>query len=98
MTVQELLSRISSEELAEWMAFSTIQMLPGMADDWRAAMLASTIANVNRASDSDPMPLSEFLPRMVQDEEVEESPDRSLALLARLEALAQNQVRTEEGL
>ncbi len=48
MTVGELLSRISSRELSEWMAFFQMEPWGCEVDDWRFGMLASVIANVNR--------------------------------------------------
>jgi len=79
------------------MAYSTIHMLPERAADWRAAMQASVLANVNRTSESEPVELEEFLPRMI-----DETPDsdeavaaRSLELLARFEAMAQATARNE---
>lgn len=49
MTVAELLGRISSRELSEWMAYFEIEGPTGDARaDWRAGMLASVIANANR--------------------------------------------------
>lgn len=47
MTVAELLERISSEELTEWMLYERIEPFEGRAD-LRAAMVTSTIANANR--------------------------------------------------
>lgn len=50
MTVAELGQRMSSAELTEWALFFEIEPLGG-DDEWRAGMLASTIANVNRDPD-----------------------------------------------
>ena len=48
MTVRELLERIDSRELSEWTAFFEIEPWGTEVDDWRAGLVASTIANVNR--------------------------------------------------
>lgn len=48
MTVQELLARISSQELSEWMAYYSLEPWGTETDDLRAGIVASTIANVNR--------------------------------------------------
>lgn len=46
--MQELLARISSQELSEWMAFYSLEPWGTEVDDLRAGIIASTIANVNR--------------------------------------------------
>jgi flagellar basal body rod protein FlgC len=69
MTVEELLSRISSRELTEWMAFFSIEGPTGdERDDWRAGMIASTIANVNRDSKKKGSPYKpqDFMPKYEQ--------------------------------
>lgn len=48
MTVRELLTRIDSRELSEWMAFFELEPWGAEVDDWRAGLVASTIVNVNR--------------------------------------------------
>ena len=47
MTVAELGQRMSSTELSEWALYFELEPF-GCDDEWRAGMLASTIANVNR--------------------------------------------------
>lgn len=48
MTVGELLARISSRELTEWMAFAQVEPFGEAREDMRAALIASTIANTAR--------------------------------------------------
>jgi hypothetical protein len=48
MTVEELLRRISSQELSEWMAFYQFEPFGEERDDLRAGIVASTVANANR--------------------------------------------------
>jgi len=45
MTVGELLQRMSSRELSEWMAFFSLEPWGTEVEDWRAAMIAATVAN-----------------------------------------------------
>lgn len=48
MTVRDLLARLDSRELSEWMAFEQIDgPLGGRRGDIQAAIVASTVANVN---------------------------------------------------
>lgn len=53
MTVAELGQRMSSVELSEWAVFFELEPLDADSE-WRAGLVASTIANVNR----DPKKLS----------------------------------------
>ena len=65
MTVGELLSRISSRELTEWMAFFSLEPWGTEVEDWRAGLIASTIANVNRDPKKRRKPYEpeDFMPR-----------------------------------
>ncbi|SIO60131.1 hypothetical protein SAMN05444166_6278 [Singulisphaera sp. GP187] len=44
MPVRELLSRIDSHELSEWLAYDRLDPLPDSY--WQAGLISSTIANV----------------------------------------------------
>jgi len=44
--VSELLQRISSKELTEWMAFEQLEPFGPFANNYNSAMIASMIANV----------------------------------------------------
>lgn len=48
MTVAELLSRISSQELTEWMAFYQLEPFGSLQDEYRSGMIASVMANTVR--------------------------------------------------
>ena len=63
MTVAELLARISSKELTEWMAFSQKEPFGADADYLGHAITASTIANVNRKKGDKPYEASQFMPK-----------------------------------
>jgi len=45
MTVREMENRLSSQELAEWMAYYSIEPFGATRDDYRAGLLAATVAN-----------------------------------------------------
>lgn len=73
------------------MAYSTIDMLPGKADDWRAAMIAATVSNANRSSESEPANVEQFMPRMpadLEDREDVSALQSSRKILTYFEALA----------
>lgn len=48
MTVGELLGRISSQELTEWMAYSQVEPWGEDRADLRAGIVAATVANAQR--------------------------------------------------
>lgn len=65
MTVRELLSRIDSQELSEWMAFYTLEPWGTEVEDLRAGIVASTIANANRDPKKQRKPFKpqDFMPK-----------------------------------
>jgi len=74
MTVRELLERIDSRELTEWAVFFGLEPWGTEVEDWRAALIASTIANSYRDPKRRRKPYepSDFMPRRAAQAEVEE--------------------------
>jgi len=64
MTVAELLRRISSRELSEWMAFGQLEPFGAEAGWLGNAITSKTIADVNRGKGKKPFEVSDFMPRM----------------------------------
>lgn len=62
MTVRELLSRIGSDELTEWMAFHALEPFGDVRADYRAGVIASTFANAHRAASAPPFRPDDFMP------------------------------------
>lgn len=56
MTVAEMLARIDSRELTEWMAYAAIEPFGEERADLRAGIIAATIANANRDPKKQPKP------------------------------------------
>jgi hypothetical protein len=75
MTVAELLSRISSKELMEWMAFEQLEPFGYEQEMLGHAITATTIANVNRGKDQKPYKIEDFLPKLKY---VEEKPEQTV--------------------
>jgi hypothetical protein len=48
MTVRQLLQQIDSQELTEWMAYSTIEPFGESVADYRHGIAVAALANVNR--------------------------------------------------
>ena len=69
MTVAELLSRISSKEITEWIAFSALEPFGSDADYLGHAITASTIANVNRAKGKKATKPDDFMPKFERKKE-----------------------------
>lgn len=77
MSVREAQERISSREYAEWVAFSRLEPFGFEAEFLGHAQTAQVIANVNRGKDSDPLEVSDFmpkLPRLAEEREAEDEP------------------------
>jgi len=62
MTVRELLSRVDSRELAEWVAYNSIDPIGNFRSDLQSGIIASTIANVNRGKHTSPFSPQDFMP------------------------------------
>lgn len=61
-TVQELLNRISSKELSEWVAYNTIEPFGSRSEYIGSAIVASTIANKDRGKNTRPAEVEDFIP------------------------------------
>lgn len=61
-TVDELSRSLSSLELAEWMAFDRLEPIGGPGADFRAGIVASTVANVARGKRGKAFSPADFMP------------------------------------
>lgn len=52
MTVEEMLNRMSSAELAGWRAFSRVETIGEDRQDLRAGIISAAVFNANRSSKS----------------------------------------------
>ena len=62
MTRTELLNRMSSREITEWMAFGQLEFFGAEAFYVGFAIVAMTVANVNREKGQKAYELSDFMP------------------------------------
>lgn len=69
MTVEELLNRISSKELTEWIIFAGVEPFGINAHYLGHAVTAQTIANTFRKKGTKAYELSEFIPKFEQKEQ-----------------------------
>lgn len=84
MTVAELLARISSKELTEWMAFSQIEPFGADTSYLGHAITASTVANVNRQKGKKPHKPEDFMPKF--EKKKEQSTESMVAFAAYMTA------------
>jgi len=73
MTVAELLDRVSSRELAEWMAFAQLEPFGSEADYVGPAIIASTMANIHRGKGKKAFSIDDFMPKKKKKQTVEEA-------------------------
>ncbi len=86
-TVRELQTRMDSHEFAEWMAYYRIDPYGSWREDYRAGIVASTLANVNRTKDAKVFTPQDFIPEFDHAEEREEqSPEEQLQIVELLNA------------
>jgi len=64
MTVREMLARMGSKELSEWMAYYRLEPLGELRGDVQMSILAATMANIHRdrKKRSRPFKPAEFMP------------------------------------
>lgn len=65
----ELLARISSRELTEWMQYYELEPFGEERADLRAAIVAATVANANRRKGKRAFKPADFMPRFKQQAE-----------------------------
>lgn len=99
MTVRELLSRIDTAELVEWMAFYELEPFGYFRRDLEAALIAQTIANVNKGKGKQPFKLTDFLLKFKADEDERKQSVSEMKSILLAIAKAQNaKVRDEKEL
>lgn len=78
MTVGELLDRIDSREIPEWMAYERVAGPLGAArQDALFAQLMTLLANVNRPKNKRPYKTEQFVPKWDPDAPPERKPEMS---------------------
>lgn len=73
MPVGELLSRISSRELSEWMAYFEIEPFGADAYYLGHAIVAKTVADSNRKKGSKPYKVEDFMPKFEKPKSVDQA-------------------------
>ena len=68
-TVGELLERIDSCELSEWMAFDGIEPIGAWREDYNSGMFCALFANSNRKKGSQPFKPQDFMPFIEKPED-----------------------------
>lgn len=83
-----LLARISGRRLAEWQAYAQLEPFGPPAQFWQAALIASTLANVNRTKkEQKAFTPEDFMPRSMV-EEPEQTDDVGAKILQTFQAMA----------
>jgi len=81
MTVRELLSRVDSRELAEWVAYNSIDPIGNFRSDLQSGIVASTIANVNRGKNTNPYSPQDFMPILETKSKVSSEEDMKATMM-----------------
>ncbi|MCX0499741.1 phage tail protein [Erwinia billingiae] len=68
-TIAEARERLSFREYQLWVKYRGAygSLNPMMRTEWGAALVASTLANVNRGSDTPPFKVTDFAPHMKKE-------------------------------
>jgi hypothetical protein len=75
---------MSSHELSEWMAFFRLEPFGEERQDLRAAIVAQTIANVNRGAGRPPYKLSDFILEFDRQPKEPQSVEDQIEVMRRL--------------
>jgi len=67
-TVRELLERVDSREISEWMAFAKVEPFGEERADIRSAIIACTMANMWLGKNQKPYKITDFMPKFEPDE------------------------------
>lgn len=78
-----MLRVLDSRQIAEWMAYFSIEPFGEHAAYWRAGVVAATIANVNRGKRSRPYKPEDFMPPEPKPKREAQTPDEMAAVLRR---------------
>lgn len=81
LTVRELLARIDGRELAEWEAYAQIEPWGEWRADYRAALVASVIANANWGKAFTP---DDFMPEFGREPPPPQTIDEQVAIFEML--------------
>jgi hypothetical protein len=73
-TVREAIARCDAEEFREWLAYYGLEPWTQDRADWRAGMVASVIANVNRGRGTPAYKAADFMPRFGPEPEQKRQP------------------------
>jgi len=79
--IRELQRRMDAAEFASWAAFQTIEPIRDARGDFNTALIAQTIANVNRGKGQRPYTIEDFTPRYIVNKQ---TPDEMRAAFKRL--------------
>ena len=71
MTVAELLGRISSRELSEWIEFYKLEPFGYDVEMFGSAQVSATLVNINRKKGTKAVSAKDFYPKIDEDTEAE---------------------------
>lgn len=97
--MRELLSRIGSDELTEWMAFYQLEPFGDMRADLRSGVIASTIANANRAKHAQAFTPEDFMPfadrntTELTQQNTDSRPNQTIVNVARFKAMFAHRIK-----
>ena len=83
MTVRELLARIDSHELSEWIEYYKTDPFGNARSDLQSGIIAATIANVNRGKNTQSYQPSDFMPLQEKPKQEESDMQEVMNIMAR---------------
>jgi hypothetical protein len=88
--VRQVLDEIDAEEFAEWQAFDVLEPIGGNADDYRAGIVASMLANIHRKRGTEAIKPLELFPWHIEPRDPTKDSLAIKAAMARLAGRGKN--------
>lgn len=97
MSVREMLQRIDSKELSEWIAYDTLEPIGAVRTDLAAGIISSTVANCHRGKNSQAFKPTDFMPLHKSSSAANDDVSHSRAQLMTLAATGFVQMEESDG-
>lgn len=91
-----MLEVLDSRQIAEWIAYYSIEPFGEHAAYWRAGQIASTIANVNRPKGKRAFTVEDFMPHEPKTTPVVQTPEEMADVLRRTFEYAKRHSMTKQ--
>lgn len=87
-----MMERMPASEFFEWMILESIEPFGDRRGDIQAGLVAMTYANANRTPNTNPYPLSDFLPEWEPSQEPIQTQEKQTDIMMLIQAMQNTRV------